>query len=154
VDTSYSEAPSSRSGADPAAALRQQLDVLVVGAGQAGLAMAWHLARRRVRYLLVDANHEIVTSWRSRWDSLTSFTPLQFDGMPGAGFPGLPHSHPAKHEVADTCAFQQSRIPAISRSGTACLNCTPRPTSGRPASPRDMVSSSAPPTPDCRSRRI
>jgi cation diffusion facilitator CzcD-associated flavoprotein CzcO len=53
------------------------LDVIVIGAGQAGLALGYHLARRDSRFLLLDAAPEIGHSWRSRWDSLRLFTPAQ-----------------------------------------------------------------------------
>ena len=53
------------------------LDVLVIGGGQAGLVMGYHLARRGRRFLIVDAGAEIGNAWRSRWDSLQLFTPAQ-----------------------------------------------------------------------------
>jgi putative flavoprotein involved in K+ transport len=77
------------------------LDVLVIGAGQAGLALAWHLNRRRARYLLLDAAPEPGHSWRTRWDSLRLFTPAQYDSLPGTPFPGAADTHPTKDQVAD-----------------------------------------------------
>jgi len=77
------------------------LDVLVIGAGQSGLSMAWHLARRGVRYLLVDAAPEVGHSWRTRWDSLRLFTSARYDGLPGGGFPGAQDTYPSKDQVAD-----------------------------------------------------
>ena len=53
------------------------LDAIVIGAGQAGLALGHHLARRDADFLLLDAGPEIGSSWRSRWDSLRLFTPAQ-----------------------------------------------------------------------------
>ncbi|HET8598876.1 MAG TPA: FAD-dependent oxidoreductase, partial [Segeticoccus sp.] len=80
------------------------LDVLVIGAGQAGLALAWHLSRQQVRYLLVDAAPEVGHSWRTRWDSLTLFSPAQYDGLPGTPFPAPPDTYPGKDQVADFLA--------------------------------------------------
>jgi putative flavoprotein involved in K+ transport len=77
------------------------LDVVVVGGSQAALAMAWHLARHRLRFVVLDAAPELGHTWRSRWDSLTLFTPTQYDALPGMPFPGLPDTYPTKDPVAD-----------------------------------------------------
>jgi putative flavoprotein involved in K+ transport len=76
------------------------LDVAVVGGSQAGLAMAWHLARERLRFVVLEAGPEIGHTWRSRWDSLTLFTPAQYDALPGMPFPGPPDTYPTKDPVA------------------------------------------------------
>jgi putative flavoprotein involved in K+ transport len=77
------------------------LDVVVVGGSQAGLAMAWHLARQQLRFVVLEADPEIGHTWRSRWDSLTLFTPTQHDALPGMPFPGPPDTYPTKDPVAD-----------------------------------------------------
>ena len=76
------------------------LDVIVVGGSQAGLAMAWHLARHHLRFVVLEAAPEIGHSWDSRWDSLTLFTPTQYDTLPGMPFPGPPDTYPTKDPVA------------------------------------------------------
>lgn len=77
------------------------LDVLVIGAGQAGLAVGWYLARAGLRFLMLDAAPELGHSWRSRWDSLTLFTPSEYDGLPGMPFPAARGTYPNKDQVAD-----------------------------------------------------
>ena len=77
------------------------LDVAVIGGSQTGLAMAWHLTRRGLRFVVLDAAPEIGHTWRSRWDSLTLFTPAQHDALPGMPFPGRPDTYPTKDPVAD-----------------------------------------------------
>jgi putative flavoprotein involved in K+ transport len=86
------------------------LDVIVIGAGQAGLATAYHLRRRGVRFLVVDAAHELGGSWRTRWDSLRLFTPAQYDGLPGMPFPAPADTHPTKDQVADYLAAYAARF--------------------------------------------
>ena len=93
----------------------QALDVIVVGAGQAGLAVAYHLSRQNAHYLVLDAGDEIGQAWRNRWDSLRLFTPAQYNGLPGLPFPALDGVYPTKDTVATTCA---TTPPA-----STCLSC-------------------------------
>ena len=76
------------------------LAVVVVGGGQAGVATAWHLARHHLRYVVLEAGPAVGHTWRSRWDSLTLFTPTQYDALPGMPFPGPAGTYPAKDPVA------------------------------------------------------
>jgi putative flavoprotein involved in K+ transport len=77
------------------------LDVVVVGGSQAGLAMAWHLARQGLRFVVLEAGPEVGHVWRSRWDSLKLFTPAQYDALPGMAFPAAADTYPTKDPVAD-----------------------------------------------------
>src|SRR5918996_628551 len=76
-------------------------DVLVIGGGQAGLVMGYHLAQRGFRFKILDANAELGDTWRWRWDSLKLFTPAQYDSLPGMPFPAPKDTYPGKDEVAD-----------------------------------------------------
>ncbi|MDT0645842.1 NAD(P)/FAD-dependent oxidoreductase [Zunongwangia sp. F260] len=76
------------------------LDFIVVGAAQAGLSMAYYLKKLNKNFLLVDKESAIGSSWRNRWDSLTLFTPSEFNNLPGLGFPGPRGHYPSKDEVA------------------------------------------------------
>jgi putative flavoprotein involved in K+ transport len=80
---------------------RTPLDVLVIGAGQAGLAMGHRLSQRGGRFEIVDAGPEIGHVWRSRWDSLRLFTSGRYDSMPGLPFPAAPDAYPGKDDVAE-----------------------------------------------------
>jgi putative flavoprotein involved in K+ transport len=62
--------------------------------------MAWHLACHRLRFVVLEAAPEIGHTWRSRWDSLTLFTPARYDSLPGMPFPGPPDTYPTKDPVA------------------------------------------------------
>lgn len=77
------------------------LDLVVIGAGQAGLAMGYQLAQRGQRFLIVDAAAEIGEAWRLRWDSLRLFTPAQYDNLPGMPFPAAKDTYPGKNDVVD-----------------------------------------------------
>jgi putative flavoprotein involved in K+ transport len=92
-------APHDEAEKDPAGDLR--LDVVVVGGSQAGLAMAWHLARQGLRFMVLEAGPEVGHTWRSRWDSLKLFTPAQYDALPGMAFPAPADTYPTKDPVAD-----------------------------------------------------
>jgi putative flavoprotein involved in K+ transport len=74
-------------------------DVVVIGAGQAGMAIGHHLARQGRRFVMLDAADSIAATWRSRWDSLLLFTPRRYDGLPGLAFPGEPDGYPSRDEV-------------------------------------------------------
>lgn len=50
-------------------------EAIVIGGGQAGLALGYHLARQGRRFTILDAGDSPAAAWRSRWDSLTLFTP-------------------------------------------------------------------------------
>jgi len=80
---------------------RTPLDVIVIGAGQAGLAVGHHLAQLGMRFLLVDGAPEIGHSWRTRWDSLRLFTPAEYSALPGMAFPAATGTYPGKDQVAD-----------------------------------------------------
>jgi putative flavoprotein involved in K+ transport len=80
------------------------LDVLVIGGGQAGLALARELALAKISYLVVDENDRIGCSWRARWDGLRLFSPRHYNSLPGLPMPGDPDGYPDKDEAADYLA--------------------------------------------------
>lgn len=79
----------------------EHVETLVIGGGQAGLAVGYHLAQRDLPFLIVDAHPRVGDAWRTRWDSLSLFSPARFDGLPGMPFPGASWSFPTKDEFAD-----------------------------------------------------
>ena len=74
-------------------------EVVVVGAGQAGLAMGYFLARRGRRFVILDRADSIAAAWRQRWESLTLFTPGRYNSLPGLPFPGEFDGYPTRDEV-------------------------------------------------------
>jgi putative flavoprotein involved in K+ transport len=78
-----------------------RLDTVVIGAGQAGLAVGYHLRQRGLPFLIVDEHERIGGAWRARWDTLRLFTPARYNALPGMAFPGPPSVCPTKDEAAD-----------------------------------------------------
>src|SRR6185295_1601788 len=102
--TGLEEAPALRPAArerSVASPAPEHFPVIVIGAGQAGLSVGYHLARHGVRFVILDANGRIGDSWRNRWDSLRLFTPARYDGLDGMPFPARADSFPTKNEMAD-----------------------------------------------------
>jgi putative flavoprotein involved in K+ transport len=85
-------------------------DVVVIGGSQAGLAIGYHLTQRGLRYVILDAGSETGHVWRSRWDSLTLFTPAQYSGLPEMAFPSPNDTYPSKDDVA---TYLQSYVSAF-----------------------------------------
>ena len=103
---------------ETAAARREHFDVIVIGGGQAGLAVGYHLARTGVRFVILDANKRIGDSWRKRWDSLRLFTPAKLDSLDGMPFPAPRNYFPTKDEMADYLESYAAHFHLPVRSGT------------------------------------
>lgn len=96
----------------------ETVDTLVVGAGQAGIAMSEHLGKAGVSHLVLERSR-IAERWRSeRWDSLVANGPAWHDRFPGMEFPDLdPDGFPAKDAVADYFEAYARQINAPIRCG-------------------------------------
>lgn len=81
--------------------MEKHVEVAVIGAGQAGLAMGYYLAQQGRRFVILDGAPRIGQSWRVRYDSLKLFTPAQYNNLPGLPFPAPADYYPTKDEVAD-----------------------------------------------------
>jgi putative flavoprotein involved in K+ transport len=84
-----------------AGAQRKRFDVIVIGGGQAGLAVGYHLKKRGINFVILDASARVGDAWRTRWDTLRLFSPARYDGLDGMRFPGSPDAFPTKDEMAD-----------------------------------------------------
>jgi putative flavoprotein involved in K+ transport len=94
-----------------------QIQTIIIGAGQAGLSVGFHLAQRVLPFLILEANQRIGDTWRRRWDSLRLFTPARFDGLDGLPFPAPPHTFPTKDEMADYLESYAKRFKLPVRTG-------------------------------------
>src|SRR2546421_9919512 len=77
------------------------LDILVIGAGQAGLAQGYHLKTTPFTFQIVDCHRRIGDSWRKRYDSLVLFTPRAYSALPGLAVRGDREGYTTKDEIAD-----------------------------------------------------
>src|SRR4029079_8275140 len=77
------------------------VEVAVIGAGQAGLAMGYFLKRQGRPFVIVDAADRVGAAWRPRWEPLTLFTSRRFSSLPGLAFPGDPDGYANRDEVLD-----------------------------------------------------
>lgn len=83
--------------------MQEYIDVLIIGAGQAGLALGAELIRRqpRLSLLLLERHSPLGDNWRERYDSLALFTPRKYSELPGLPLPGDPEGFPGRDEIAD-----------------------------------------------------
>ncbi len=88
----------------------EHVETAIIGAGQAGLATAYHLQRRGRSCLILDSNDKVGDNWRAQWDSLRLYSPAQYDGLPGLPFPSPRWSYPTKDEVADYLSAYAKRF--------------------------------------------
>jgi len=95
----------------------RRVEVLVIGGGQAGLSVGYHLARRGVRFEILDASERVGDAWRNRWDSLRLFTPARHNSLDGLRFPAPGDSFPTKDEMADYLASYAERFALPVRNG-------------------------------------
>jgi len=77
------------------------IDVLVIGGGQAALAMGYYLKKSEHSFILVDSSTRVGDAWRNRYDSLVLFSPRAYSSLPGMALPGDPEGFPTKNEMAD-----------------------------------------------------
>jgi putative flavoprotein involved in K+ transport len=79
----------------------ERIDTVVIGAGQSGLAAGYHLAKRGLPFVILDADARIGDHWRNHWDSLRLYSPAWSDGLPGKRFPASRYHYPSGREMGD-----------------------------------------------------
>jgi putative flavoprotein involved in K+ transport len=77
------------------------LPTIVIGGGQAGLAVGYYLAKRGLPFVILDAHPRVGDAWRNRWDSLRLFSPARYSGLPGLRFPAPGGTLPTRQQMAD-----------------------------------------------------
>ena len=83
--------------------MTERIDTVVIGGGQAGLAVGYYLSQQKRDFVILDAHERAGDSWRKRWDSLRLFTPSGFNDLPGMPFPKSADADrfPTKDKMAD-----------------------------------------------------
>lgn len=76
-------------------------EVVIIGAGQAGLSMGYYLQKERIPFLILDSNESVGDSWRKRYQSLVLFTPRRYSALPGLPLSGEQGGFPTKNEMAE-----------------------------------------------------
>ena len=95
----------------------EYFETVVIGGGQAGLSVGYHLKKQGRPFLILDANERIGDAWRKRWDSLRLFTPARYSGLTGWRFPAPAFSFPTKDEMADYLKAYAARFDLPVRTG-------------------------------------
>jgi putative flavoprotein involved in K+ transport len=94
-----------------------RVETVVIGAGQAGLATGFHLARRGREFVILDTGRRVGDNWRCHWDSLRLFTPAHAAALPGMRFPAPPGSFPTKDQMGDFLERYASEFELPVRTG-------------------------------------
>jgi putative flavoprotein involved in K+ transport len=97
----------------------ERVETIVIGGGQAGLSVGYHLARRGRSFVILDASQRVGDAWRTRWDSLRLFTPARYSGLAGMPFPAPAWSFPTKDEMADYLEAYATRFGLPVRTGVS-----------------------------------
>ena len=94
-------------------------ETIIVGGGQAGLSVGYHLKKEGRPFVILDANERIGDSWRTRWDSLRLYSPASRDALPGMAFPAPRNAYPTKDEMGDYLEAYAAQFELPVRSGAA-----------------------------------
>ncbi len=104
----------------------ERFETIVIGGGQAGLSVGYHLTRRDMPFVILDANERVGDPWRNRWDSLRLFTPARYDGLDGMPFPAPRHELITKDEMANYLEGYASHFDMPVRTGIRVDQLTKR----------------------------
>jgi putative flavoprotein involved in K+ transport len=96
----------------------ERVDTVVIGAGQTGLATAYHLKRLGLSSVVLEENPRVGDTWRKRYDSLRLYTPAQYDGLPGMAFPMPRFTWPTGRQMADFLESYADTMGLAVRTGT------------------------------------
>ncbi len=107
----------------------QTTDVVVIGAGQAGLAVGYYLRRTGLSFVVLDGGTDAGGAWRRTWPSLRLFSPARWSSLPGWQMPTAGDEYPTRDNVVEYLARYETRydlpversvdVRAVTRRGDA-----------------------------------
>jgi len=103
--------------------MSEHFETLIIGGGQAGLAVGYHLAQKDRPFVILESNERIGDNWRTRFDSLRLYSPARYDRLPGWGMPLAPWTYPTKDQMGDYLEAYAERfeLPVITGVGVDSL---------------------------------
>ena len=104
--------------------MTERFDTIIIGGGQAGLAMGHELVTRGKDFVILDASLRVGDAWRTRWDSLVLFTPRSYSALPGLTMPGDRDGYPTKDEMADYLEVYAAHFALPIRLGSTVTSLT------------------------------
>jgi len=102
----------------------ERFETVIIGGGQAGLAVGYFLQQHDRSFVILDAGERIGDPWRNRWDSLRLYSPAFRDGLPGMPFPAARVAYPTKDEMGDYLEAYATQFELPVRSATAVQTLT------------------------------
>jgi putative flavoprotein involved in K+ transport len=100
----------------------ERIETVIVGGGQAGLAVGHYLRKGGRPFVILDAHERVGDAWRKRWPSLRLYSPAAAASLPGMSFPAPRHSFPTGAEMADYLEAYAERFELPVRTGVSVEN--------------------------------
>ena len=97
--------------------LSEHHDAIIIGAGQSGLAAAFHLAQHGTDFVVLERAAQVGDTWRERYDSLRLYSPAKADALPGMPFPLPGHVFPTGQQMGDYLESYAQRFELPVRTG-------------------------------------
>lgn len=108
----------------------EHTDLVIVGAGQSGLATALEARRAGLEAVVLDAAEQAGGSWARHYDSLALFSPARYSALPGRPFPGDPERYPTRDDVVAYLRDYAAQFGPAVRLGERVETVHPRPDGG------------------------
>ncbi|MGH3366713.1 MAG: flavin-containing monooxygenase [Nocardioidaceae bacterium] len=95
----------------------ERFETIIIGGGQAGLSVGYHLAKRGHSFVILEALGRVGDNWRRHWDSLRLYSPARYDRLPGMPFPAPDWTFPTRDQMADYLQAYAERFELEVRHG-------------------------------------